>query len=93
MSSRILTQPENLDWKEAYMSAILEKDRARVTGLIQDARAKLATRLRELTAAGSVPCDEVEAIHDAFYLLQALQSSLLYRDELRTPVGHTVKAA
>jgi len=81
MSSRIFSVPETLDWKQAYMAAILEKDRSCVTGLIQQAREKLATRLRELTAMGPHPSDEIEAIHDAFYLLQALQSSLPYRDE------------
>jgi hypothetical protein len=64
------------------MVAILEKDRARILGLIEDARGKLAARLQELSARGVVLCDEVEAIHDASYLLQGLESSLSYRDEL-----------
>jgi len=79
--SRIFPMPENLDWKQAYMAAILEKDRERTLGLIRDAKAKLAARLLELKANGAVPCDEVEAIHEASYLLEALQGSLSYRDE------------
>ena len=79
MSSRIFGMPENLDWKHAYMAATLEKDRARILGLIEDARAKLAARLLELTASGAVLCDGVEAIDDTFYLPRALQSSVLYR--------------
>lgn len=79
MSSRIFTVPEDLDWKKAYMAVVLEKDRVRLPGLIQEAREKLATRLHQLKAIGSMPCDEVEAIDDAFYLLQALHSSMLYR--------------
>ena len=82
MSSRIFTAPDNLAWKRAYMAAVLEKDRRRVIELIPEARTKLYERLRELKEAGSVPCDEVEAIDDALYQLQALQSSLSYRDEL-----------
>ncbi len=50
MSTYISAVSENLEWKQAYMAAILEKDRTRVVGLIQDARSKLATRLDELAA-------------------------------------------
>lgn len=81
MSSRIFFAPENLDWKKAYMAAVLEKDRVRLPDLIQDALEKLAHRLRELSGMGLVPSDEIEAIHDAFYLLQALRSSLPYRNQ------------
>jgi hypothetical protein len=80
MSSRIFTLPETLDWKQAYMAAIFEKDRTCVSELIEQAREKLSYRLRELTGTGPLPSDEVNGIHDAFYLLQALQSSLLHRD-------------
>jgi len=66
----------------AYVAAVLEKDRTRIVGLIEDARSKLSARLIEL-AAQSYSHDEVEAIQDAEYLLQALQSSLSYRNDLR----------
>lgn len=81
MSSRISAAPEDLDWKRAYMAAILERDRQRLLGLIHDAQVKLSKRLLELTAAesGSLPCDETEAIHDAQYMLEALRNSLPYR--------------
>jgi hypothetical protein len=82
MSAHISALPDNLGWKQAYLAAILEKDRTRVVSLIQDARSKLATRLDEL-AAESHPYDEIEAIQDAEYLLQALQSSLSYRNDLQ----------
>ena len=82
MSSRIFAAPENLDWKKAYMAAVLERDRARLHVLIPDARKKLAERLRQLTMAGALPCDEVEAIHDALYLLEALRNSLSHREDL-----------
>ena len=82
MSTYISAVPENLEWKQAYMAAVLEKDRTRVVDLIQDARSKLATRLEEL-AAESYSHDEIEAIQDADYVLQALQSSLSYRNDLR----------
>lgn len=81
MSSRIFFLPENPDWKKAYMAAVLEKDRTRLPELIQDAKKKLSDRLRELRLSGSVPCEEIEAIYDALYFIQALNSSLPYRDE------------
>ncbi|HXJ88858.1 MAG TPA: hypothetical protein VMS18_18720 [Candidatus Binatia bacterium] len=81
MSSRIFSVPENLDWKKAYLAAVLEKDCKRLPGLIHDAMQKLSARLRELWAAGPIPSEEIEAIHDALYLLEALLSSLSYRDE------------
>ena len=82
MSTYISAVPENLEWKQAYMAAVLEKDRTRVVDLIQDAKSKLATRLEEL-ASESYSHDEIEAIQDADYVLQALQSSLAYRNDLR----------
>lgn len=81
MSSRISSVPENIHWKRAYMAAVLEKDRTHVPRLIQEAKDSLSERLHELSSAGLVPNEEVKAIHDALYLLEALLSSLLYRDE------------
>ena len=81
MSSRIFATPENLEWKKAYLAAVLERDRTQVPELVQQAREKLSNRMRELWATGSVPSDEVEAIHDALYLLDALLSSLSYRHD------------
>jgi len=81
MSSYISAVSENLEWKQAYMAAILEKDRTRVVSLIEDAKSKLAARLDELIPE-SHSYDEIEAIQDADYLLQALRSSLSYRSDL-----------
>ena len=82
MSTHISIVPESVAWKQAYLAAILEKDRNRVVGLIADARLQLSNRLVEL-AGHSFTYDEIEAIHDADYLLQALQSSLSYRTDLQ----------
>ena len=81
MTSRIFTASDNLDWKKAYMAAVMEKDRSRLPGLIHEAREKLSQRLRELWTVKPVASEEIEAIHDALYLLEALLSSLLYRVE------------
>ncbi len=69
-------------WKRPYMAAILERNPGAVIGLIEYAKAQLLHRHSELIASGIAPCDEPEAIHDAFYLLDAPQSSLPYRDDL-----------
>jgi predicted metal-dependent phosphoesterase TrpH len=81
MTSRIFTASDNLDWKKAYMAAVTEKDRCRLPELIHEAREKLSQRLHELWTVRPLPSEEVEAIHDALYLLEALMSSLLYRAE------------
>jgi hypothetical protein len=82
MASRISAMPDTHEWKRAYMAAIVERNREELIRLILEARAKLAGRRRELMADGFIPCDELDAIHDADYLLGALQSSLPYRDDL-----------
>ena len=84
MSSRIFAVPERHDWKQAYLAAIREKDPVRTLALIHDTREKLALRHRELMAAGAVPSDEAEALHDAYYLLDALLNSLSHRDDSET---------
>lgn len=83
MSSRIFSVPESLAWKQAYLAAVLEKDRAQVPGLVQKAKDKLSQRLRDLLTLHYVPCEESEAIDDAQYLLDALLSSLPYRHDIR----------
>ena len=81
MASRIALVPDSQEWKQAYMAALLEKGRTLVIELIAEAKEKLASRHYELKAEGMLPCEEAEAIDDAHYLLQALQSSLPYRDD------------
>lgn len=93
MSSRIFNIPDTLDWKQAYMAAVLEKDHSRIAPLIHHAREKLASRLRELTAIAPHKSEETEAIHDALYRLQALQSSLAYRDESVRSFGDSDRVA
>ena len=99
MSSPILALPESLAWKQAYMAAILEKNRAEIKERIEDAREKLSSRLREITIGetGPIPTheheEEIEAIHEASYLLEALRSSLAYRGEGAMPTKDNSEAA
>lgn len=81
MSSGFCSSRENFNWEKAYLAAILEKDRVRLPGLIEAANQTLCERLRTLLAASPVCSHEIEAINDALYMLQALRSSLLYRED------------
>ena len=74
MSSHIFTVPDSVDCKKAYTAAILEKDKASVVRLIEQARQKLSCRLQELTLTAWPICGEIEAIHDAFYLLKGCKA-------------------
>jgi len=44
VSSLIFALPETLDWKRAYLTAVLEKNRAEVPRLVQEAKEKLSHR-------------------------------------------------
>ena len=81
MTSRISSVPEDIGWKKAYMAAVLEKDHRRLPRLIQEARKTLSERLHKLWSLRPIPNDELEAIDDALYLLDALLSSLPYRSD------------
>jgi hypothetical protein len=99
MSSPILSLPESLAWKQAYMAAILEKNRGEINHRIDDAREKLSTRLREITVGEGGPFykhkheEEIEAIHEADYLLEALRSSLAYRAQDATSIEDNSEGA
>jgi len=99
MSSPILSLPESLAWKQAYMAAILEKNRGEINKRIDDAREKLYARLREITVGEGGPFykheheEEIEAIHEADYLLEALRSSLAYRAQDATTLEDDWEAA
>ena len=83
MSTYFSGVPETLEWKQAYLAAVLEKDRTRILGLIHEAKAKLSARLVELRAL-TYSHDEIEAIQDAEYVLQAVKSRLLYGNDLQS---------
>ena len=81
MSSRIFVSPDNLAWKKAYLAAVLEGDCMRVPLLAQRAKETMFQRMHELWMDDMIPCDELEAIHDALCMLDALLSTLSYRDD------------
>ena len=83
--TRISAMPDELGWKQAYMAAVLEKDKGRTLVLIEHAQQELIGRLHQLKAQELGSRDEIEAIHDASYMLDALRRSLSYRDDLCEP--------
>ena len=75
MSSRIPMMPDTLEWKRAYVAAIIETDRTRFAKLTDTARLELLKRERALFCGGPSVREELDAINDAIYLLQVLQAS------------------
>jgi hypothetical protein len=68
-----------LSWKQAYLDAILEKDPQQILVAARRAEAEFASREHQLFGKPEA-FDELQDISDARYLLQALISSLAYRD-------------
>ena len=82
MSSRIFPILESLEWKRAYLAAVLERNRTHIPELVHAAKEKLLQRIDELRMSDSVPCGESEAIDDAWYLLDALLGSVRHRHDI-----------
>ncbi len=71
------TQPSQISsWRDLYLTALLEGDRARVPALIAEAERAIVDRARELFNASGDNAEEGEALDDALYALHALKSSL-----------------
>lgn len=64
------------DWHELYISALFETDMSKLTARIEEARKALIVRSRELFATSPNYDGETEAIENALYALQALESCL-----------------
>jgi hypothetical protein len=69
--------PEILrNWRTLYKAALFESDASELSSRIEEARNALVLRSRELFATSSNYDGEAEAIEDALYVLQALESCL-----------------
>jgi hypothetical protein len=64
------------DWHELYRAALFETDMSKLTARIEEARKALILRSRELFATSPNYDGETEAIENALYALQALESCL-----------------
>jgi hypothetical protein len=69
-------------WKELYVAALLEGDRAKIPALITEAERAIVSRARELFNAAGDNIDEEEGLDDALYALRALRSCLDARNSL-----------
>jgi hypothetical protein len=64
------------NWRGLYKAALFETDINKISSRIEEARTALVLRSRELFAPSPNYDDETEAIENALYALQALQSCL-----------------
>lgn len=64
------------NWRGLYKAALFETDTSKLSSRIEEARRALVLRSRELFATSPNYDDEAEAIENAFYALQALESCL-----------------
>lgn len=64
---------ENEKWFSLYQSALVELERATMTGRIGDARNSIAARLQELKGMPKLHMEERQAIEDALNGLKMLE--------------------
>ena len=72
--------PNRPDWRPLYRAAILETDPNDIPDRIAEARKAIVCRVRYLFLSTESHSDEKEALTDAMYALQALQTSLQHRE-------------
>ena len=65
-----------LNWRRLYEAALFESDSSKLASRIEEARSALVLRSRVELATTSNCEGEAEAIEDALYALQALESCL-----------------
>jgi hypothetical protein len=68
--------PPTTDWKELYGAALFEKDKRRMSLLIEDAERAIALRSRQLFAASGENWQEQQALDNALLALHALKRCL-----------------
>jgi len=69
-------------WKELYVAALLEGDRAKIPELISEAERAIVLRARGLFNAAGDNIEEEDGLDDALYALRALRSCLDTRNSL-----------
>jgi hypothetical protein len=72
----ISTSPKAKDWKDLYVSALLEGDKDKIPFLIEQAEHAIVDRARELFRATGDHIQEEEGLEDALYALHALKTCL-----------------
>jgi hypothetical protein len=75
-----MNTPDASSWRHLYRAAILETDQNDIPYRIAEARKAIVCRVRYLFLSTEPHLDEKEALTDAMYALQALQTSLQHRE-------------
>lgn len=79
---------EKLSWQELFHAAMLELDRTRLPGRIEEARAMIRIRIEELRRnAANARHPEEHTLDDALRSLRVLE-----RTEFRRPIQNTTTA-
>jgi hypothetical protein len=69
----------NRNWDQLYVAALFETDKTRIPDRIAEAKKAIVSRARYLFSSGADTIEEDQALDDALYALQALQSCLELR--------------
>lgn len=64
------------DWQQPYLAAVLETDRSKLAGHVQDAHTAINARIRELEQDHKGTPEERAAIQYALNCLQVLQKEI-----------------
>ena len=80
-------------WFDLYKTAVLELERAAITGRIADARAEITTRLEMLQQHPELHHSELSAIRDALNNLRVLEreEERLAAEDKKRILQHTVQ--
>lgn len=64
-------------WKDLYLAALFERDKARIPQKIAEARSAIATRRTTLLNMPGIDIQERQALDNALFSLQALRNCLV----------------
>jgi len=95
MEVRAHRYPTSKDWKELYMAAIFEDDKAKIPQRIVEAERALVTRAVELFDASGDQVREQQAMENAAYFLRLLRKidGGLTTPHLNTPASPYTRPA
>jgi hypothetical protein len=73
MEAELRVSPASRDWRDLYMAAIFEDDKAKILRRISDAETAVAARAVELFSTGDNQFREQKAMENAMYFLRLLR--------------------
>ncbi len=72
-----LDSSRSQEWRELYLAALFESNKARIPGKIAEAQRTLATRRSELLSSPASDAKEIQALDNALFSLSALRNCLV----------------